>query len=240
MKFALPILNFRVREERHVECDGFYAGAHGTSCQMGIDEIEAKFNQKKAQLEKEAVASQKLLEAEIAYLDEMQPEAARVAQDAEGARPYNLVLPLVILVVAIAALIAEALMLASAMDIFNIASPSTQLFTAFGFAGIAGVAFHFVWESLTSETLPRIWRVTSRVVAGVLVLGLIAWGILRGFHVGFAAHLAENPLEEFLAAHAVLSSIFFVSITLTIPIIAATATHFSSHAVGNKEDPEAI
>jgi|SRR5882724_4404019 len=43
--------------------------------------------------------------------------------------------------------------------------------------------------------------------------------------------LAENPLGEFLSSHAVLSSIFFVFITLATPVIAATATHFGSHSL---------
>lgn len=234
MKIPIPILISRINEERHVECDGFYDGAHGTSCQMGLDEIEAKLDQKKANLEKEAVANQKLLEAEIAYLDEIRPEVerkARSAEEADDGRLPNLVLPLFIIGLAIVALIAEALLLAPAMDIFNIASPAAQLFTAVGIAGIAGLAFHFVWESLTSETFPRIWRLTCRVVAGTLVLGLVAWGILRGYQVGFAATLADNPLGEFLSSHAVLSSIFFVFITLATPVIAATATHFGSHAL---------
>jgi len=235
MKIAVPILISRINEERHVECDGFYDGAHGTSPQMGIDEIEAKFEQKKAHLEKDAVANQKLLEAEITYLDEIRPEVERkahaVAKKIEDGRLPNLVLPLFIVGLAVVALIAEALLLAPAMDIFNIASQSAQLFTAIGIAGIAGLAFHFVWESLTSETFPRIWRVTCRLVAGILVLGLIAWGILRGYQVGFTATLANNPLGDFLSAHAVLSSIFFVFITLATPVIAATATHFGAHAL---------
>jgi hypothetical protein len=234
MKLALPTLISRLNEERRVESDGFYDGAHGTSCQIGLDEIDAKFDEKKAHLQRDAIANQKILEAEIMYLDQIRPEVERMAQAVEesnNGRVPNLVLPICIVGLAVVALIAEALLLAPAMDIFNIASQGTQLFTAIGIAGIAGLAFHFVWESLTSETFPRIWRITCRVVAGILVLGLIAWGILRGFQVGFAATLAENPLGEFLSSHAVLSSIFFVFITLATPVIAATATHFGSHAL---------
>jgi len=234
MKLAIPTLISRLNEERRVESDGFYDGAHGTSCQIGLDEIDAKFDEKKAHLQRDAIANQKLLEAEIMYLEEIRPEVERRAQAVEevnNGRVSNLVLPMCIVGLAVIALIAEALLLAPAMDIFNIASPGAQLFTAIGIAGIAGLAFHFVWESLTSEAFPRIWRITCRVVAGILVLGLIAWGILRGFQVGFAATLADNPLGEFLSSHAVLSSIFFVFITLATPVIAATATHFGSHAL---------
>lgn len=234
MKLAIPILITRLNEDRRVECDGFYDGAHGTPAQMGIDEIDAKFEQKKAELERDAIASQKTLEAEITYLDEMRPEverAAAAAAEADQGRLPTLVLPICIVSLAVVALIAEALLLAPAMDIFNIASPTAQLFTAIGIAGIAGLAFHFVWESLVSNAFPKIWRITCRVVAAILVLGLVAWGVLRGFQVGFAATLADNPLGEFLAGHAVLSSIFFVFITLATPVIAATATHFGSHGL---------
>lgn len=236
MKLLIPTFISRLNEERHVECDGFYDGAHDSSIQTGIDEIDAKFDEKKAQLQKDAIASQKLLEAKLAFLSEIRPEVQRQARvfeqenDKDGRTP-NLVLPICIVALAVVALIAEALLLAPAMDIFNIASPDAQLFTAIGIAGIAGLAFHFVWESLTAEAFPRVWGLTCRIVAGLLALGLIAWGVLRGFQVGFAATLAENPLGEFLSAHAVLSSIFFVFITLATPVIAATATHFGSHGL---------
>jgi len=49
-------------------------------------------------------------------------------------------------------------------------------FTAFGIAAVAGLTFHFVWESFTSEAFPRIWKVTVRFVAAMLAFGLIVWG----------------------------------------------------------------
>src|SRR6185437_8404702 len=154
MKLAIPILITRLNEDRRVECDGFYDGAHGTPANLGIDEIDAKFEKKKAELERDAIANQKKLEAEITYLDEIRPEVQRLVQAVEGCEneePPNVVLPMCIVALAVVALIAEALLLAPAMDIFNIASPAAQLFTAIGIAGIAGLAFHFVWESLVSN-----------------------------------------------------------------------------------------
>src|SRR5690348_15251101 len=122
MKLAIPILITRLNEERRVECDGFYDGAHGTPANLGIDEIDGKFEQKKAELERDAIANQKKLEAEITYLDEIRPEVQRLAQAvqmSEDAKPPNLVLPICIVILAAVALIAEALLLAPAMDIFN-------------------------------------------------------------------------------------------------------------------------
>jgi hypothetical protein len=51
--------------------------------------------------------------------------------------------------------------------------------------------------------------------------------------VAFAASLNQNPLGDFLSGHPILSSIFFVFITLATPVIAATATHYGSHRIQN-------
>ncbi len=136
-------------------------------------------------------------------------------------------------ILALFALISEALLLAPAMDILNVTNEIAQLFTAFGLAAVAGLTFHFVWESFISEAFPKIWKVTIRVVAAMLAFGLIVWGILRGYQVAFAASLNQNPLGDFLSGHPILSSIFFVFITLATPVIAATATHYGAHRIQN-------
>jgi hypothetical protein len=51
----------------------------------------------------------------------------------------------------------------------------------------------------------------------------MAWGLLRGYQLRFAAVLAGNPLGQFLGAHPLLASIFYIFITLATPIIGATA-----------------
>ena len=135
-----------------------------------------------------------------------------------------IVLPVCVVLLAVLAIISEALLLAPAMDILNVTNEIAQLFTAFGIAAVAGLTFHFVWESFVSEAFPKIWKVTVRVVAAMLAFGLIVWGILRGYQVAFAASLNQNPLGDFLSGHPILSSIFFVFITLATPVIAATAS----------------
>jgi Skp family chaperone for outer membrane proteins len=45
--------------------------------------------------------------------------------------------------------------------------------------------------------------------------------------------LTKNPLGDFLSGHPILSSIFFVFITLATPVIAAIATHDGSHRMQN-------
>ncbi|HLJ27914.1 MAG TPA: DUF6338 family protein [Candidatus Angelobacter sp.] len=234
MKLAIPTLMSRLNEERRVECDGFYDGAHGTPLENGIEEIEGKFEQKKANIQKDAVTNQKRLEAEIQHLDEVGPAVERkvkAVEEKNGEQHLSIVLPVCVVSLALFAIISEALLLAPAMDILNVTNEIAQLFTAFGIAAVAGLTFHFVWESFVSEAFPEIWKVTVRVVAAMLAFGLVVWGILRGYQVAFAASLNQNPLGDFLSGHPILSSIFFVFITLATPAIAATATHYGAHRI---------
>lgn len=234
MRFVIPTLISRLNETRRVECDGFYDGAHGTPMKTGLEEIEGKFEEKKANLQKDAVINQKHLEAEIKYLDEVGPAVERkikAVEEKNGEQMLTVVLPVCVIFLAVLAIVSEALLLAPAMDILNITDPLAQLFTAFGLAGVAGLTFHFVWESFTSEAFPRIWKLTVRAVAVMLALGLMVWGVLRGYQVAFAASLNQNPLGDFLSGHPILSSIFFMFITLATPVIAATATHYGAHRI---------
>ncbi len=234
MKLSIPTLNSRLHESRRVECDGFYDGAHGTPKETGIEEIEGKFEEKKANLQKDAVTNQKRLEAAIQHLDEVGPAVERkikAVEEKNNEQALPIVLPVCVVLLAILAIISEALLLAPAMDILNVTNEIAQLFTAFGIAGASGLTFHFVWESFTSEAFPKIWKVTVRAVAAALSFGLIVWGILRGYQVAFAASLNQNPLGDFLSGHPILSSIFFVFITLATPVIAATATHYGAHRI---------
>jgi hypothetical protein len=61
-----------------------------------------------------------------------------------------------------------------------------------------------------------------------LAAGLVLWGVFRGYQVGFAAGLSQNPLGDFLSGHPFLASCFYVFVTLGIPVVAATASHFSA------------
>jgi len=234
MKLALPILMSRLNENRRVECDGFYDGAHDAPLKVGLEEIDGKFDEKKANLQKDAVTNQKRLEAEVKHLDEVGPAIERkikAVEEKNNEQLMPIVLPVCVVLLAVLAIISEALLLAPAMDILNVTNEIAQIFTAFGLAAIAGLTFHFVWESFTSEAFPKIWKVTVRIVAAMLGLGLVVWGILRGYQVAFAASLNQNPLGDFLSGHPILSSIFFVFITLATPVIAATATHYGAHRI---------
>ena len=68
---------------------------------------------------------------------------------------------------------------------------------------------------------------------GVGVVCLMVWGLLRGYQLSFAAGLAGNPLGQFLAAHPILASIFYIFITLATPMIGATALLYGWQEVSN-------
>ena len=140
-------------------------------------------------------------------------------------------MPVIVAAIAFLAVVAEARMLAPALDLLNVTDPLSQLLSALGIAFITALAFHFAWETFTRVDFPRLWKIAIRIMAGALSLGMIFWGILRGLQVGFSADLAQSPLGEFLRGHPVLSSVFYVLITLAVPVIAATASHYSHSAL---------
>jgi hypothetical protein len=121
------------------------------------------------------------------------------------------------------ALALDTLFLAPTMDILNIAHPVLQVLAAAGFAALCTGYFELTGLLYigAGNSLPK--RLTA-IVAGCLgVLSLTVWGLLRGYQLGFAAALAGNPLGQFLAAHPILTSIFYIFITLATPLMGATA-----------------
>src|SRR5260221_13628558 len=136
-------------------------------------------------------------------------------------------MPLIVAAIGILGLTAEARMLAPAMDLLNVTDAASQLLSALGVSFVTALAFHFAWETFTREALPPLWKLVIRVMAGCLGLGMVGWGILRGFQVAFSADLVQSPLGDFLRGHPILSSVFYILITLAVPVIAATASHYS-------------
>ena len=57
-------------------------------------------------------------------------------------------------------------------------------------------------------------RIIAICAAGIGAVCLIAWGLLRGYQLKFAAGLAGNPLGDFLTPHPALAAIFFIFVTL--------------------------
>jgi hypothetical protein len=237
MRFTIPILtSTRHQEERPIECDGFFEGSNGTKLETGLQKIDARFDKHRTELQKNSVAKQKQLEAELQHLDAIKPDADRqwaAISQAHGDHIPSLGMPLIVAAIAILALLAEARMLAPALDLLNVTDSVSQLLSALGISFITALAFHFAWETFTREDFPRLWKLAIRIMAGALALGMVFWGVLRGLQVGFSADLAESPLGAFLRGHPILSSVFYVLITLAVPVIAATASHYSHTALEN-------
>jgi hypothetical protein len=66
-------------------------------------------------------------------------------------------------------------------------------------------------------------RLTAITAGSIGVVSLMVWGLLRGYQLKFAAVLAGNPLGQFLADHPILTSVFYIFITIATPLIGATA-----------------
>ena len=222
----------RFRNDRRMECEAFYQGAHNGHLEDGLAELQAGFEEEKAEMKKQSITKQKPLEAELDHLGAMARDASRrwaAVQERLGDSVPALAMPLIVALIGAVGLISEALLLAPAMDVLNVTDPNWQRITAFGVSGIMALAFHFAWRSLTSEADSLIGKIISRIIAGFLALGLVLWGVLRGLQVGFAATLNQNPLGEFLTGHPILAGCFYVFVTLGIPVVAASASHFSAN-----------
>lgn len=227
----LPKINRKARPQS-IEAVAYFEGAHGTELKPGLDRIQATFDQKVAQASHEAVAREKkheeTLERVKAMLPAAETRAANINARIGDEKPQALV-PLIALVAALFMAAAEVVLLAPALDVLSITSPIAQYFAAVGIMCVSCLSFHFAWESFTSERFPRIWKAITRII-GLAVAGfLVVWGILRGEQVAFASNLNDNPLGRFLSGHPVLAAGFYVFVTLTVPLVVATATHFGFH-----------
>lgn len=235
MRFVIPILtSTRHQEEHPVECDGFFEGSNGTKIETGLQKLDARFDKQRTELQKNTVTRQKQLEAELQHLDSIKPDVDRqwatITRDSGDQIP-SVAMPVIVAAIAFLAVVAEARMLAPALDLLNVTDSVSQLLSALGISFITALAFHFAWETFTREDFPRLWKLAIRIMAGALSVGMVFWGVLRGLQVGFSADLAQSPLGEFLRGHPVLSSVFYVLITLAVPVIAATASHYSHTAL---------
>ncbi|MCU1284092.1 MAG: hypothetical protein JWO13_442 [Acidobacteriales bacterium] len=232
MKIRIPILISRLNEEHHPESDGYYDGAHNTPSEHGIEAIISKFNELKMKLQRDSVAAQKKLEARLEYVDEIAPQLellwASIKERTKEQTPH-VAWPTTLLCIGLLAIASETLILASALDIVNITDPTTQILAALGISFVVALAFHFTWDSFTNKHQPHLLKLVWRTLALIFSFALVAWGMLRGFQVGFAATLSKNPLGDFLSAHPMLSSIFYVFISFATPVVAAAASH---HSIG--------
>lgn len=209
-----------------LESRAFYLGAHDIDPEPVMQEIEAKMVQEFADEREELLRTLRELEAKKEQVRRERPEAeavwTRVRKDLGDTPPPSLHALLMVLF-ACSALAIDTLFLSPSMDILNVALPALQMLAAAGVAMLCTAWFEFsaVLYLRAGKNLAQ--RAIAVTAAGIGACCLIAWGLLRGFELKFAAALAGNPLGEFLGAHPVLAAIFFIFVTLGTPIIGAMA-----------------
>jgi hypothetical protein len=231
-KLFSEILTRRKRDTRHVEAEAFYQGAHGVEIKPGLEEIQARFDKQGAQLNQRSIEIQKKFETILDHVKELWVPVEKLClavRERIGDRIPPFLLPLVIALGAVFIAVAEVILLAPALDLMNVTEYRLQVFSAIGILLIGGLSYHFAWETLSSAKFTSLWRWTIRLVAILVTVALVYWGVLRGMQVAFAAKVMQNPLGDFLSAHPVASAVFYVFITLAAPVMIAAATHYSFH-----------
>jgi hypothetical protein len=209
-----------------LESRAFYLGAHNIDPEPVMQEIEAKMVQDSSEEREELLRTLRRLEAKKEQVRRERPEAeatwTRVKKDL-GDTPPPFFHAVLMAVFAFSALALDTLFLAPSMDILNVASPALQFLAAAGFAALCTAWFEFAGVLYLRGEKNVTQRITAVAAAGIGACCLIAWGLLRGYQLRFAAVLAGNPLGDFLPAHPLLTSIFYIFITLGTPIIGAMA-----------------
>ena len=211
---------------RQLEAEAFYLGAHDVDPAPVLDEIEARFAQETLEEKQEPLRALHALEAKLQQVRKERPEAEALWQSIRkkfGDTPPPFFNAIVMTLCALFALTLDTLFLAPTMDILNIADPALQFLAAAGFAALCTVYFELI-ALLYIEGKESWQKRASAIAAGsVGAMSLMAWGLLRGYQLRYAAVLAGNPLGQFLADHPLLAAVFYIFITLATPIIGATA-----------------
>jgi hypothetical protein len=209
-----------------LESRAFYLGAHDIDPEPVMQEIEAKMVQETAEQREELLRTLRELEAKKEQARRERPEAeatwTRVKKDL-GDTPPPFFHAMLMVIFAFAALAIDTLFLSPSMDILNVVQPALQMLAAAGVAMLCTAWFEFSGVLYLRAGKDFAQRITAVSAAGIGACCLIAWGLLRGYQLKFAAALAGNPLGDFLGAHPLLASIFFIFVTLGTPIIGAMA-----------------
>lgn len=213
-------------ESYRLESRAFYLGAHNIDPEPVMQEIEAKMVQDSSEEREKLLRALRELEAKKEQVRRERPEAeatwTRVKKDL-GDTPPPFFHALLMVGFASIALSLDALFLAPSMDILNVARPALQMLAAAGVAILCTAWFEFAAVLYLCGGKNITQRMIAVAAAGIGACCLIAWGLLRGYQLRFAAGLAGNPLGDFLGEHPILASIFYIFVTLGTPIIGAMA-----------------
>jgi hypothetical protein len=226
-----PTLTVKGRPQS-LEAVAYFEGAHGIELKPGLDRIQATFDQKAAELGYGSVAREKKHEETHDRADVLMPDAEKKASAINahiGDERPQAFMPAVCLMAALFMAAGEVELLAPALDVLSVTNPTLQTLTAIGIMCVSCLAFHFAWDSFTSNRFPRVLKIIARLTAGVIAIFLVVWGILRGAQVAFASDLTDNPLGRFLSGHPILAAVFYIFVTLAVPLVVASAMHFGIH-----------
>ena len=208
-----------------LDARAFYLGAHGIDPEPTKQEIEAKFIQDTLEQKAEPLRKLHSLEARLQQVKKERPEAEDLWEKmrmelGDTPPPYFHAMSLAFF--GAFALLIDVLVLAPSMDMIGVADVVSQYVAAAGFA-----ALFTAWFELCGLSYMRAKNVVHKgaaTAAGcVAVFTLFVWGLLRGHQLQFAAGIAGNPLGDFLGAHPLLASLFFILVTFATPMVGAYA-----------------
>lgn len=208
---------------QRIDALAFYLGAHGIDPTPTKDEIEAKFIQDTLEEKEEPLRKLHGLEARLQQVKKERPEAEAVwekvrASLGDTAPPYFHAFSMAVF--GLFALIVDVLVLAPSMDMLGIADPTFQYVTACGFAALFTAWFELsgLWYMRERDV---IHKNAALAIGSSAALTLLVWGFLRGQQLRFAAGVEGSPLGNFLGAHPLLASVFFILVTLATPMVGA-------------------
>lgn len=212
---------------RSLEALAFYLGAHKIDPDTVAAEIEAGFDADVAEEKQKVQAHLWKLEANVEEIRRKLPEAESVWERVKvelGDTPPPAAEAVVTGVFALFSLALDAIFIAPSMDLMNVTDEAWQFVAGTGLAILCTLFFHMTGSVLIARKSTRLMKSIASAVGACGILAFIVWGLLRGYQLGFSAMLAGNPLDQFLAAHPILTSIFYTFITIATPLVGAAAS----------------
>jgi len=201
----------------------FYLGAHGIDPAPVKDQIEAKFTEDTLKEKEQPLQELHQLKAKLDHAREERPEAEAiwdVVRKDLGDMPPPYFHAVLMAIFGSYALLVDAVILAPTMDMIGVAEPAVQYVVAVGFAMLFTAWFELAGFSY-ARAINRTQKPVAVAAGCAAVLTLIVWGLMRGYQLQFAAGIAGNPLGQFLGAHPLLATVFFILITVATPMVGA-------------------
>jgi hypothetical protein len=212
---------------RSLEALAFYLGAHKIDPDTVAAEIEAGFDADVAGEKQKVQDRLRTLEANVEQVRRKLPEAESVWERVRaelGDTPPPAAEAVALSVFALFSLALDAIFIAPSMDLMNVTDPAWQFVAGAGLAVLCTLFFHMTGSVLVARKSTRLMKSIAATVGACGILALVVWGLLRGYQLGFSAMLGGNPLGQFLAAHPILTSIFYTFVTVATPLVGAAAS----------------